>query len=107
MLHLEGEQHRARRLVDRSEIKLPAEVLTRYSGTYPMEPGFDIVITEEEGRLMAVVGEPPKVQLHAEIETRFFMKEGNIQIEFILNKAGQTTGIIAHHGGEETRAPRK
>jgi len=107
VLHLEGEQHHARRLEDRSEIKLPAEVLTRYSGTYPMEPGLDIVVTEEEGRLMAVVGEPPKVQLHAESETRFFMKEGNIQFEFILNKAGQTTGIIAHHGGDEIRAPRK
>jgi CubicO group peptidase (beta-lactamase class C family) len=107
VLHLEGEQHRARRLADRSEIRLPAEVLNRYSGTYPIEPGFDVVISVEEDRLMAVVGEPPKVQLHAESETRFFMKEGNIQIEFILNKAGQTTGIIAHHGGEETRAPRK
>jgi CubicO group peptidase (beta-lactamase class C family) len=106
-LQLDGEKHPAKRLQERVEVKLPAEVLNRYAGTYRFETGLEVVMTVEDGRLMAKPqDQQPKDTLYAEAEDHFFSRSFNAQVEFLKNKDGQTTGLIFHKGGEHTRAPR-
>jgi CubicO group peptidase (beta-lactamase class C family) len=107
ILHLDGGKHPAKRLPERVEVKLPPEVLNRYAGTYRFETGLEVVMTVEDGRLRAKPqDQQPKDTLYAEAEDHFFSKSFNAQVEFTKNKAGQTTGLIFHKGGEHTRAPR-
>jgi hypothetical protein len=107
VLHLDGEERRAKRLADRVEVGLPAEVLSRYEGMYRLGPGVDVVITLEGDRLMAKPTGQSKEQLYAEAEDRFFLKTFNAQVEFTRNAEGQTTGLILRQGGRNMRAPRR
>ena len=107
ILHLDGGKHPAKRLQERVEVKLPPEVLNRYAGTYRFENGLEVVMTVEDGRLMAKPqDQQPKDTLYAQAEDHFFSKSFNAQVEFTKNKDGQTTGLIFHKGEEHMRAPR-
>ncbi len=53
MLRQIGIVQRGPRLAERTEVVLPLAVLERYPGTYRLRPGFDLVITLENGQLMS------------------------------------------------------
>jgi len=59
VLHQDGATGRAKRLPDRAEVKLPDEVLRRHAGTYRFAPGVDVVITVENGLLVAKLPHEP------------------------------------------------
>ncbi len=107
VLRQDGEEHRAKRVVEPVEVKLPPEVLLRYAGTYQIAPGVDVVMTVEDGRLVAKPPSDPKQELFAESENKFFFRTFNAQVEFTRNKAGQTTGLIFRNAGSESRATRR
>jgi len=107
VLEQDGSESRAKRVAERLEVQLPKEVLLRYAGTYQVAPGDEVVMTVEDGRLMAKPPSDPKQQLYAESESKFFFKTFNGQVEFTLNKAGQTTGLIFHSAGQEIHASRR
>ena len=52
LLRRRAREHPAKRLEERVEVKLPPEVLSRYTGTYRFETGLEVVVTVEDGRLM-------------------------------------------------------
>jgi CubicO group peptidase (beta-lactamase class C family) len=107
VLHQDGNQNRARRLAERSEVKLSAEVLLRHAGTYSIAPNVDVVMSVEDGHLMAKPPSDPKQELFAESETKFFFKTFSGEVEFTTNKNGRTTGLIFTNGGEQTRAAKR
>jgi hypothetical protein len=82
-------------------------VLNRYAGTYELGPDFFVVMTIDEGRLMAKPGDEPKQPLYAEAEDHFFSKTFNAQVEFTKDKSGDVTGLILRKAGSEKRAPRR
>jgi len=106
-LQQDGEEHRAKRVVEPAEVTLPVEKLLRYAGIYQIAPGVDVVMTVEDGRLMAKPPSDPKQELFAETENKFFFSTFNAQVEFTRNKAGQTTGLIFRNAGNESRAIRR
>jgi uncharacterized protein len=88
----------------KAAVKVDKEIYDAYAGQYELAPGFIITITQEGGRLMGVAPGQPKVELLPESETRFFIKEANIQITFVRNQEGQTSGLILRQNGTDLPA---
>jgi CubicO group peptidase (beta-lactamase class C family) len=101
-----GQEVRAPRLAERTAIDVPLAVLGRYAGTYQMRPGFDLVITLENGQLMSQATGQGKVPLFAESSSRFFLKVANAQIEFV-SEGDRVTELVLHQGGGQVRAARQ
>jgi hypothetical protein len=101
-----GQQGRAPRLAERAEISLPPAVLERYTGTYRLQPGFDLVITIENGQLMSQATGQGKAALYAEAEDKFFLKLANAQLQFVSD-GGRVTELILFQGGQQIHAARQ
>ena len=105
-LRQNGQEMRAPRIAERTEVDVPAAVLERYPGTYRLQPGFDIVITLENGQLMSQATGQGKAPLYAESESKFFLKLANAQMEFV-SAGGRVTELVLFQGGQQMRAPRQ
>ena len=106
VLKQNGQERRAPRIAQRTEVVLPLAVLQRYPGTYRLRPGFDLVITLENGQIMSQATGQAKAPLFAESERKFFTKVGNAQIEFV-GDGQRPTELVLYQGGSETRAARQ
>jgi CubicO group peptidase (beta-lactamase class C family) len=105
-LRQNGQERRGPRIAERTEIALPAAVLARYPGTYRLRPGFDLVVTLENGQLMSQATGQAKAPLFASAEDKFFLKVANAEVEFV-NEGGRVTALVLKQGGTETRAARQ
>jgi hypothetical protein len=86
---------------ERKEVKLDPALYDQYVGEYELAPGFAVVITKEDGKLMGQATGQPKVELFPEAETKFFLKVVNGQVEFIKDAAGKVTGLVLIQGGQK------
>jgi len=85
---------------ERKEIKLDPALYDQYVGEYELAPGFFVVITKEDGKLMGQATAQPKVELFPEAETKFFLKVVAGQVEFVKDSTGKVTGLILVQGGQ-------
>jgi len=85
---------------ERKEIKLDPALYDQYVGEYELAPGFFVVITKEDGKLMGQATAQPKVELFPEAETKFFLKVVDGQVEFVKSDTGKVTGLILVQGGQ-------
>ncbi len=92
---------------ERKEVLVPPAILAKYVGVYELLPGFDLVMTLEDGKLMTQATGQPKFQLFAESETKFFLKVVDAEIEFFKNKKGEVTHLVLHQGGRDTKGTKK
>ena len=80
----------------RTEITLDAAVLDRYVGRYQIEDDGIVVITRD-GALLSIELPAewgiPKLQLHAQTQHQFFLKELPLQATFELDAKGRVTGM--------------
>jgi hypothetical protein len=106
-----GRDMKAYRTSDQVEehkvVTLPAEVAAQYVGTYALGPNREIVITLENGQLMAQATGQTKLQLFAESDTRFFVKDVDAQIEFQKGDKGAVNSLTLHQGPAELTAKKK
>jgi len=86
------------------EVTIPATTLKSYVGKYQLPDGPEMVITLDNGTLFARFGEQPKLQLRAEEESKFFIKELDAQFEFIKSTSGAAPYLIMHQGGQDIKA---
>lgn len=93
---------------ERKESIVASNVLANYTGTYNIKPCMgaygltpekSIVLSLENGCLMAEITNQPKIQLFPESENKFFGKVPDIQIEF-FNKKNQISHLVLHQDGE-------
>lgn len=84
----------------RKEISLAPEKLARFAGEYELMPGFTIVVTLENGRLMAQPTGQPKFEIFAESETAFFLKVVDARILFDADSDGRVAGLTLLQGGQ-------
>ena len=101
-----GQERRAPRIAERTEVALSPAVLARYPGTYQLQPGFDLVITLENGQLQSQATGQGKAPIYAEAEDKFFLKLANAQLEFV-REGERVTGLVLKQGGQEIRAARQ
>ena len=85
----------------RKEIPLDPAIYDQYVGEYELAPGFTVVLSKEDGKLMGQATGQPKAELFPESETRFFLKVVDGQLEIVKDAAGKVTGIILIQGGQK------
>jgi Domain of unknown function (DUF3471) len=92
---------------ERTAIKVDENTLEQYAGTYQLQPGFDLVVTVENGRLMTQATGQPKFPMYAESEVKFFPLEFPAEIEFAKDGSGKVNALVLHQGGHDMKAPKK
>lgn len=85
-------------------VEIDPAVLTDYVGKYQLAPGFVIIITYENGKLIAQPAGQQKNEMYAESETEFFLKTVEAQIKFVKDAQGKVTNLILRQGRRETTA---
>jgi CubicO group peptidase (beta-lactamase class C family) len=92
---------------ERKAIQVSPNVLAQYVGTYAISPTFGVTITLMGDHLMLQATNQPKFALAAESESKFFLIEPDLQIEFFKNAKGEVDHLIVYQGGQTTRAEKK
>lgn len=91
----------------RKEVAVAVPLLQSYTGVYDITAQFQLTITEENGQLMAQATNQPRFNLHAESETKFFLKVVDAQVEFIKNEKGVVDKLILYQNGAQLAGIRK
>lgn len=92
--------------VVRTTVQVDPKILADYLGTYQLGPGFNLVVTLENGLLITQATGQGKVPLYAESETKFFPTVIVAEIDFSKDAQGKVTGLVLHQGGHDVRAPK-
>ncbi|MEM8560491.1 MAG: DUF3471 domain-containing protein, partial [Bacteroidota bacterium] len=88
-----------------AEVNVSEEVLQRYVGTYRLQPGFDIVVTNEGTQLFAQATGQPRFEVFPKTETEFYLTVVEAQITFEVTD-GAATGLILQQAGRSLPAPK-
>ena len=91
---------------DRQTVELEKAVLETFVGAYEIA-GMEARVTFEEDSLHIQIPGQPKLKLHAESETNFFIIEAPVSLEFQKDESGQVTGVIIDQGGQKMEAKKK
>ena len=91
---------------ERKEITLPAEVLARYAGVYQADGGPPLVVAVDGGQLVVRPNNQGSIPLLAESERMFFIRDLNMQVEFVRDASGAITELTTYQGGRQDRARR-
>lgn len=84
---------------ERKAVAVGSSVLDKYVGEYRFQyPPTTIIVTNENGKLMQQRNAEPKTEMFAESETKFFLKNEDIQFTFVTGADGIVTGMIVHQG---------
>ena len=91
---------------EKKGITLPPSVLTRYAGVYQSGNGQSVTVKVDDAQLvLQPTGGNPLILL-AESQTRFFIRNINLVVDFILDAAGSVTEIVIVQGTRQERATR-
>jgi len=85
----------------RKAISLPEKILSRYIGEYELMPGFNIVVTVQDGALMGQPSGQGNYELFAEDETHFFLKVVDAQVIFKKGEDDTYSILQLNQGGQE------
>ena len=88
------------------EVKLSKEVLTKYVGSYAVNPTFSMYITIDNGKLAAQSTGQQKVIVLAHKENYFFAEDADGYLEFPKEENGSYNELIIHQGGQNITAKR-
>lgn len=88
----------------KKEIQLSAELLKKYEGEYELQPGFILTISTEGTKIFAQATGQQKLELFAEKEDEFFLKQVEAALRFIKDADKKITGVILYQNGSEIEA---
>jgi hypothetical protein len=92
---------------ERTSITVDPAVLDQYVGRYRIAtPPIEVVVTHDNGRLVADIGGQMKLALAAESDTVFFSRDVSAEMTFVTDAAGRVTGLTLRMGGGEFPAER-
>ena len=91
---------------EKQAVTVDSAVLDNYVGEYQVGTNLIITITKEGNNLFAQVIGQPKIQVHPDSPTKFFVKEAPIQIEFVTDASSKTSGLTLYQGGQQIQAKR-
>jgi CubicO group peptidase (beta-lactamase class C family) len=91
---------------DRKEITLPVATLSKYVGTYELQPGVAMLIRLDGDHLTTQLTGQPQFPIFAESETKFFLKVVDAQLEFVTDASGSVTHAVMNQNGR-TREVRR
>jgi CubicO group peptidase (beta-lactamase class C family) len=85
----------------RTSVQLDTKITDDYVGEYEFGPGRVIVITREGDKLFARRGNGPRNEILPESETAFFMTVADVQLTFVRDETGKTSGMTLRANGQE------
>ena len=91
---------------ERKAITLAPSALARYAGVYEFAPGQTFTVSVDGAQLAMRFGDAKPAPLLAESETRFFVRDLNLVVDFVRNGAGTVTEMIMTQGTRQDRATR-
>ena len=91
---------------ERKEIDLPVGILQKYVGVYQLNEATANSIRLIDGRLTTQVTNQGQSPMFPESEKAFFLKDVDVQMEFIADEQGRVTELLMHQGGTTRRARR-
>ena len=86
------------------ENAVDSKLYEAYAGEYELAPNFVLVISVENGKLIAAATGQPKAELYPSSETEFFLKVVDAQITFVKSEQGVVTQLILHQNGRNMPA---
>ncbi|MEL6812072.1 MAG: serine hydrolase [Bacteroidota bacterium] len=92
---------------EKEAVAVDATILKNYEGTYELQPGFEIIITTNGDKIYAEATGQDQLEIFAENETTFFLKEVQAQIIFSTNNQGVAQGLTLHQGGRQMEGKKK
>ena len=92
---------------EKKEIKVPEKALKGFVGEYEFGPERTLTLPLEEGSLWGQPTGQPKRQLFAESQTKFFLKDLPVQLEFQKDAKGVVTGMVMDQEGRPQRKSKK
>lgn len=88
--------------VQKRVVAVPVDVLNRYAGEYQLPNGFIITVSVEENKLKALAqGDPTKMELTPESDTKFFLRGPETEIEFITEDSRVKYMFVNMQGGQK------
>jgi len=86
----------------RAFVKLPADVLKKYTGRYDFDKKHHVYITLENDTLQMETpqGGLPKSPLFAQDETNFYLKIIDARIEFVKDASANISELISHYNAK-------
>ena len=81
-------------------------VYAQYAGRYKINPELLLSVTTEEGKLYVQATDQPKVQLHPESKTKFFVTEAEVHITFFPDEKGDVSEVVVNVNGQDVKAKR-
>ena len=96
----------SREFAKQDEVDVPAEVLKRYAGFYPLAPTFVLTVTTEGDKLFVQATGQPKYRVFAKSETEWFYKVVDAQLTFQVSN-GKCTGLVLHQNGRDMPAKKR
>src|SRR5688572_27585659 len=97
---------RVQLMSERKAITLASSVLARYVGVYELAPGQAFTVGVDGAQLTMHFGNDKPMPVPAESETRFFVRDLNLVVEFVRDGAGKVTEMILIQGTRQERATR-
>ncbi len=94
------------RPVERCPVTIDAAILERYVGRYMFSPSAGMAVTRQGERLFfRLTGRGP-IELFAESQTNFFLREVDAQVTFIVDADAKVTGLVTRQAGQDRSAKR-
>jgi CubicO group peptidase (beta-lactamase class C family) len=79
------------------ETKISDDALEKYVGDYEINTDYHIKIARIDNQLFVQIKNEPKIEIFADKENSFFVKEEDIRVKFKIEN-GKITGIIVYQG---------
>ncbi|MGD0787320.1 MAG: serine hydrolase [Terracidiphilus sp.] len=98
---IEGEAVVIPRLPD-----LPSALLTAYVGHYRLSSGEIMTVTSAAGSLFGQIAGQPSFMLFPRSETKFFLTEAKVTVEFVKDANGAISKAVLEESGRTVEAPR-
>lgn len=92
---------------ERRAVVLSQDALRAYEGVYQLAPNFALTVSLSDGRLSAQATGQRALEMFAEGDDGFFLRDVDARMTFSRNAAGAITGLMLHQGGREMPAPRQ
>ena len=90
----------------RTSVALPPAELADYVGTYRLRDNFDVVVTQEKGRLWAQATNQERLPLFAAGRDRLFLRAVDAQLGFTRGADGKVVSVTLDQNGGKVTGPR-
>ena len=90
----------------KKSITVAPDILDDYVGVYELQPNLFLTISREDGRMYVQPTGQPRLEMFAETETDFFLKEVEVNISFVRDDSGAVNSLVFQQGGHQLTATR-